>query len=157
MSSANAAAIKRRVNSIPSSDYSQRRDVNAYNNSSSSPVDTNVPANSGGMTMQQVISVIDNRLVFLEKNISVKDDLADSQGTISDAMSVYIEDFNSRFELLAIEIDSIKTVVMNLQSYTMDVNRRLLDDKVIVAAESNDSKLFEMSAYTPMNSPELLP
>lgn len=38
-----------------------------------------------------------------------------------------LQEFNGRFEMLAHEINDMKNLVLNLQKYTMEVNRRLLE------------------------------
>jgi len=152
MSAANAAAIKRRANiSADNILASQRRsqEVGPSIMSPSMSIPTNGPGFGvgAGLTLQQAISVIDTRLLYLEKCKSDKDSLEkNSVDVVPDATMVHIEDFNSRFELLAMELDTIKTVVMNLQSYTMDVNRRLLDAKITVIPETNDNIILETQA-----------
>jgi hypothetical protein len=144
MSAANAAAIKRRANvSISSSPQVQQRGPENMNNNNSPQ--QNTPPNGAGLTIHQVIGVIDGRLLYLEKAILVKSETKPDE-SVPAAMVEHIEDFNNRFELLAMEIDSIKTILMNLQSYTMDVNRRLLDDKTtVLPIEESDSNLASMT------------
>jgi predicted DNA-binding protein len=74
-----------------------------------------------GFTLPQVISLLDSRLSNLEKNTS---------STSSDMTPEYIEEFETRFEILAEEISSLKQIVLSLQSYTMDVNKILMEEKL---------------------------
>ena len=110
---------------------------------------TNVqPPPATGLTLQQVISLIDKRLVTLETA---------SQATFEPAQvtSEYVDEFNARFVLLAEEIANIKNVVLNLQSYTMDVNKTLMDErnKFFNALMEERKQTAEFSFSQP--SPEL--
>ena len=40
-----------------------------------------------------------------------------------------VEEFDKRYELLAEEIVNLKNIVLNLQSYTMEVNKTLYDER----------------------------
>lgn len=156
MSAANAAAIKRRANVTPENIMaSQRRSQEVgpsiMNPSMSLPVNGPGFGVGAGLTLQQAISVIDTRLLYLEKYTTDKELLEKNPpDVISDTMASHIEDFNSRFELLAMELDTIKTVVMNLQSYTMDVNKRLLDAKTTVVPKTKDNITLEIKASDTM-------
>jgi hypothetical protein len=77
-----------------------------------------------GFTLPQVISLLDSRLSNLEKNIPL------TSSTSSDMTPEYIEEFETRFEILAEEISSLKQIVLSLQSYTMDVNKILMEEKL---------------------------
>jgi hypothetical protein len=46
-----------------------------------------------------------------------------------------LDEFNARHELLANEIGSLKNVVMSLQSYTMDVNKMLLQERIKILSD----------------------
>jgi hypothetical protein len=45
------------------------------------------------------------------------------------------EEFNNRYELLASEIQSIKDIVLKLQSYTMEVNKTLMEERVRILSD----------------------
>ena len=49
-----------------------------------------------------------------------------------------ISEFNSRFEILAKEIDDIKNMLLKLQSYTMDVNKMLVDERIQILSNIDD-------------------
>jgi hypothetical protein len=49
--------------------------------------------------------------------------------------SEILSDFNNRFEILAEEINNLKDIVLKLQSYTMDVNKTLLDERINVFSD----------------------
>ena len=81
-----------------------------------------------GLTLQQVISIIDTRLTKLEQakpavDVSYVQDIS------------IVEEFNSRFEILAEEITNLKNVVLSLQAYTMEINKTLVDERVRVFSD----------------------
>ena len=59
------------------------------------------------------------------------------EGGLTDLNEV-LDDFNNRFMMLATEISQLKDVVMKLQSYTMDVNKMLLEERVNVLSDLGD-------------------
>lgn len=123
---------------------------------STEPAPTSTPAPSGnsptqGLTLHQVINLVDIRLIKLEKFMadnqtqmqSQTQTQKQSQTQISEKESdnsvpEIIDEFEHRFELLATEIENIKDIVLKLQSYTMDVNRKLLEDNNLL--DTTDSK-----------------
>jgi protein subunit release factor A len=97
--------------------------ISAAKKRRSSPVpqaSTNVPQ-QGGMTLTQVIALIDTRLINLEKT---------SETVSSNLNPESVEKFENRFDILAEEISNLKQIVLSLQSYTMDVNRILYEEKL---------------------------
>jgi hypothetical protein len=139
MSRSNAAAINRRVN-VPATQSGNN--LKSTNTSS-------LPQNQqpSGLTLPQVINVIDNRLVVLEKfmretkqntvsTLSYNESNMQEKPIFNNIDNVSINDFNNiinefngRFELFAQEISEIKDIVLKLQSYTMDVNKTLLEER----------------------------
>jgi hypothetical protein len=49
-----------------------------------------------------------------------------------------MSDFNSKFDALAEEIANMKNIVLSLQSYTMDVNKILMDERIRILSEVGD-------------------
>jgi hypothetical protein len=180
MSRSNAAAINRRVN-VPSAQSS---------NISKTPVTPSnlqtQPQSQTGLTLPQVISVFDNRLILLEKfmndakqnttnnmsnivnNVQTLPNTTDvntsqekpnynavENVSINDFNTI-INEFNSRFELFAHEIADLKDIVLKLQSYTMDVNKLLLEDKVnsiLLVTNNNLAITNEDSLNTNIENP----
>ena len=100
--------------------------------------------NNAGLTLPQVISIVDKRLTTLEQFMKdVKETGVTTTNNINlsetsqelQQQSNWIEEFNHRFEVLAEEINNIKDVVLKLQSYTMDVNKTLLDERINVFSD----------------------
>lgn len=77
------------------------------------------PAN--GLTLQQVIALVDRRLTTLETNSS-----NDNSSELDDMN----EEYESRFTILANEISELKQTILSLQTYTMEVNKMLYDEKI---------------------------
>ena len=119
MSRANAAAIRRRV-TAPQQSVIIR------------PPPAPVKEVPTGLTMQQFISALDKRVVSLEETITktVKDS---TEPTVTDVL----DEFQSRFEMIATEISDIKDAMMKLQTYTMDVNKMLLEERINILSEVN--------------------
>lgn len=136
MSQANAAARKRRAggatlqeNAVP---------VQAMNQQQSP---------KGGLTLPQVISLVDKRLVTLETFMketqqtvpqqigsqqTVPQQTESSASASEDAMNSLADEFNSKFEILAQEVADLKDIVIKLQSYTMEVNKTLYEERIQV-------------------------
>ena len=93
----------------------------------------------GGLTLPQVISLVDSRLIKLEKFMKesqsqqnekiVTTELIQSEPNINSSL---IGEFESRFDLLAQELMELKNIVLKLQSYTMEVNKQLLQEKELI-------------------------
>tara|TARA_B110000879_G_C11173743_1_gene514893 strand:- start:1914 stop:2426 length:513 start_codon:yes stop_codon:yes gene_type:complete len=123
MSSSNAAAIRRRVTAPirpPPAPI---------------PVQTQVKEKQTGVTIQQFISTLDKRVVSLEESINntIKDS---TEPTVTDI----IDEFNSRFDMFATELADIKDAMVKLQTYTMDVNKMLLDERIDILSEVNPNQ-----------------
>jgi len=132
---------------------------------------TSNSANNGpqnGLTLQQVIAVVDARLTKLETfqktaemnmfspqvlpTIYEKADSTVKDESISNINEI-IDDFQQRFIMLATEIGSLKDTIMKLQSYTMDVNKMLLEERVNILSDlGNENK----SLYILQNTDESL-
>ncbi|NBO24726.1 MAG: hypothetical protein EBU93_05790, partial [Chlamydiae bacterium] len=54
---------------------------------------------------------------------------------ITNLLEPHLDEFNHRYEILATEILNLKNVVMNLQSYTMEVNKMLVEERVRVLSD----------------------
>jgi len=138
MSSSNAAAKKRRApaSTEPPSPVSGRQTQSQPGH------------NTAGLTLPQVIALIDKRLVNLESfmsdtkqnpmSIPNQANITQSLENLNSGETLgtsYLEEFNSRFEILADEIANMKNIVLSLQSYTMDVNKTLMDERIRILSE----------------------
>ena len=196
-SSATTAAKRRRAGnivtsplfkSVPTSvnnETAQRRVNRATENIQNDTIqqlNTEVPTATDfkkPMSLQQVITVFDKRLLTLEKAIieNVNSSNVTDKTTVSinsELNAEYIEkimetfkeevtntlteqskEFDYRTTILANEITSLKEIVIKLQSYTMDVNRSLLEERSIVFSDhekiikiEEDEINEEISDYT---------
>jgi hypothetical protein len=138
MSRANASARQRRAGIEPSS--------------IPSPISSSSPASQpAGLTLPQVISLVDTRLIKLEQfmketlenksnnssNSVSNIEIRDSESNIIDSsdpnqltdLNDILEEYNNRFVLLAEEMGQLKDIVLKLQTYTMDVNKMLIEER----------------------------
>ena len=83
---------------------------------------------SAGLTLPQVIALIDSRLINLEKVVPNKD---------------LIEESNVRYEILAEEISNLKEIVLSLQSYTMGVNKILMEERLNITNSNDDDDDYD--------------
>jgi hypothetical protein len=95
-----------------------------------------------GFTLPQVISVIDNRLLNLEKFMKETKEQGPSQQNVNTIKELEISDnshildeMDSRFEILAQEISNLKDIVLKLQCYTMEVNKTLVEERINVFSD----------------------
>jgi len=117
---------------------------------------TQQPPISAGLTLPQVIQVVDNRLIILEKfmretkesgvprtmtpSISTEDN-SESSSPID--ISDIVEEFDNRYKMLAEEIAELKNIVLKLQSYTMDVNKTLLEERVRIFSDLDKDMVID--------------
>lgn len=119
MSAANAAAIRRRAN-IQSTPPPVPM-PNAQNNTNN-----RTEVNNQKPTLTQFIGILDQRIKNLEEN------------TVNDNInfdSTIINEYNTRFEILANEIGELKDTIIKLQSFTMEVNKSLYDDRIHIMSD----------------------
>jgi flagellar biosynthesis component FlhA len=149
MSQSLASAKKRRapiqsepLKSIPT----QNSNINPAYNATTQP----------GLTLPQVIHIIDKRLTSLEKfaseqkeynqqsigqyqyqyqasldnGVAVEDSNDDEQASsVPTNIKEVVEEFDKRYDMLAEEIVNLKNIVLSLQSYTMEVNKTLMEER----------------------------
>jgi len=120
---------------------------------SPSPSQGQSPGN--GLTLPQVISVIDTRLIVLETFMK---DTKEGKTPIINTTSVPVppltqvhestsipetneimEEMDTRFDILAREIADLKDIVLKLQAYTMDVNKTLLEERIHILSDLDAS------------------
>jgi hypothetical protein len=111
------------------------------------------PMSSPGLTLPQVIALVDQRLISLETGMRDLRTAAPREETelpdVPSNLTEVLEEFNSRFESLADEIGNLKNIVLSLQSYTMDVNKMLLEERVRILTE-DPKTVFEQSLASSM-------
>lgn len=138
MSAANAAARKRRAapdNQAPSV-VSRPSQFGSQNNNTNPPT-----APAGGLTLPQVIALVDARLVKLENFMK------ESSSTVSNPNQpinreleitnndILFQEVDRRFEILATEINNLKDMMLKLQTFTMEINKTLMEERVRVFSD----------------------
>jgi uncharacterized small protein (DUF1192 family) len=149
------------------------------------------PSQNAGLTLPQVITLVDKRLITLEQFMKEQTESPRSQtintGEVQSNLSVIVDEFNSRYSILAEEIDAMKknnndtpvsvivdefnsrysslaaelnsrysslaaelnsrysslaeeidtmkNMLMKLQSFTMEVNKTLLDERIRIFSD----------------------
>ncbi len=99
-----------------------------------------------GLTIQQVIALVDKRLLILESFMKETQTAPQTQTDTQSQTQVLpdiptnikelLEEYGSRFDIIADELASIKNMLLSLQSFTMDVNKKLMDERIrILSAE----------------------
>ena len=108
---------------------------------------TQQPTPQNGLTLQQVIAVVDKRLLMLETNMQTVMQTPPTKveaPEIPSNITEVLDEFNSRFETMAIEIENLKNIVLSLQTYTMDVNKMLLEERVrILSSPTPETSTIE--------------
>ena len=86
------------------------------------------------LTLPQVISMLDARLAKLEKSpIQEQPTTQSIEGSVS--VSEYVVEMDHKFSVLVEEITTLKDIVLKLQSYTMEVNKMLVDERIQIMSE----------------------
>jgi hypothetical protein len=147
MSTSNAAAIRRRTSE------SGKQTAPQFSQQQQQPTQQNV--NTPSLTLPQIIAVIDKRLINLETfakdakengfsqlapaatETSSPQDQQEENGVPKEVFNTIVNEYNHRFEILAIEINNLKDVILKLQTFTMDVNKKLVEDRFNSEAAAN--------------------
>lgn len=98
------------------------------------------PPNMGvGLTLPQVIAVVDKRLTTLEafmQNTANQSASAAAFSAVPSNVKEILDEFAGRFDIIADELASMKDTIMKLQTYTMDVNKSLLEDRIRILSDA---------------------
>jgi hypothetical protein len=138
MSNANAAAKKRRANMTPAQIQQQMQQSSSSVTSVSSS-----EKQRQGLTLPQVISLVDARLTKLEDIVLKEPKEWNTNNTEmlntnqDDNVKQILLEYEDRFTMLVTQISDLKEIVLKLQSYTMDVNKTLLEERIHFMSESN--------------------
>jgi hypothetical protein len=112
-----------------------------------------------GLTLPQVIAVVDKRLIDLETFVNEQKETAANttfsanqeapQSGATD-FAALIEEYNARFDIIADEIANMKDLIMKLQSYTMEVNKSLMEDRIRILSDTNITFSGQHETITPL-------
>lgn len=139
MSSSNAAAIRRRVgsqNTLPISNSSSN--LGSIPETSSTDKKDNVKT----LTMTEMVTLLNSRVVALERGTNQTATSSNDNTTLEEIRSLS-DEMNIRFELFANEIANLKDTVMKLQTYTMDVNKMLMNERIQILSNVEQSEVTE--------------
>ena len=143
MSQANAAARKRRAggSSMPGAPE---------------PMVQQQPPAGAGLTLPQVIALVDKRLVNLEtfmKETKAQSTKPSAQPSVpapsvplpsvplpsAELDDALVEEINTKFELLATEVAELKDMIVKLQSFTMEVNKKMFEERIQLLSDVGDN------------------
>jgi hypothetical protein len=124
MSQGNAAAIRRRVKNSENLPTKQSNNTNA-----NQPI-TSTPSNSN-LSINDAFKMVNERLVNLEKGFT---------GSSNSVQPDIIQEYDNRFNLVAQEIGELKETVLKLQTFTMDVNKTLYDERIKILGDLDKPK-----------------
>jgi hypothetical protein len=139
MSQANSAARKRRAGGASFEPQNPQQ----ASRPGQGPSQGQGPAT--GLTLPQVIAVVDARLIKLET--FMKDTQTGGKSVVQQVKQVSAQEstdmseFDEKFEVLANEIADLKDIVLRLQSYTMDVNKMLMEERINVLSDMGENDL----------------
>lgn len=118
------------------------------------------------LTIPQVIDNIGKRLIILEtfmndtkqnlspvlqRNAEQPSSQPDTQHVTfenTNQLDEIVDEFDKRHQMLATEIASLKDIVLNLQKYTMDVNKMLLEERTHIINELENRTHLEEAEGT---------
>ena len=105
----------------------------------SAPTPTPTSQSQSGklLTFQQVITTMDKRLTQVEqlcKTNNVTDNATD--------LTHIVDEFNNRFEMIVTEMNSLKDVIMQLQAFTMSVNKTLFDERIHILSDLGNESVI---------------
>jgi prefoldin subunit 5 len=99
-----------------------------------------------GLTLPQVIALVDKRLNSLESYVQTQtqNEIAQpNQSDIDARLTPIIEEYNARFDIIADELASLKDTIMKLQTYTMEVNKTLMGERIRILSEPEEPTSLE--------------
>jgi viroplasmin and RNaseH domain-containing protein len=148
MSSSAAMARKRRANAPPQPPQpSQQSQVNG----SPTSQQTTQSSSKGGFTINQAITLIDSRLKTLEDFKTIQETIImnnkdgnpqssrDTAEQLTKMCNHITQEYEERFTLLATEIHELKDMMLKLQSFTMEVNKTLMAERIEMMKSVNET------------------
>jgi hypothetical protein len=123
MSQGNAAAIRRRVKNA-------EQPPSKLGTNSESKQPSTLSTNSN-LSISDAFKMVNERLVNLEKSISGSSDINQTE---------VVQEYENRFNLIAEEIGELKETVLKLQTFTMDVNKTLYDERIKILGDIDKPK-----------------
>ena len=116
-----------------------------------------------GLTIQQVVALVDKRLLTLETfmketqqtgGLKADEPTTQTGPEVPENIKEILEEYGSRFDIIADELASIKNMMLSLQSFTMDVNKKLMDERIHILS-SEDTPNITISHQSSETDPVL--
>ena len=85
-------------------------------------------------TVTEIVVQLNSRVNELEQKVD------NSGNNIPDNLQSIIQEYNMRFDIIAEEISVLKDTVLKLQTYTMDVNKMLLNERIQILSDVSTNK-----------------
>ena len=100
------------------------------------PVNTPAPVQQPKINLLEYLKNIENRMKNLESNAksteanfdNIQLEIETAEGKTQVSITDYMESMDARFQMFAEEIALVKDTILKLQSYTMEVNQKLLHE-----------------------------
>lgn len=137
MSTSNAAAIRRRVGNQNNQPQGSSSGLSTIPENPVAEKKENVKT----LTMTEMITLLNSRVVALEKGTNQTTG-TNNENTAQELRSL-ADEINIRFELFANEIANLKDTVMKLQTYTMDVNKMLVNERIQILSNVERTEVEE--------------
>jgi polyhydroxyalkanoate synthesis regulator phasin len=133
MSASNAAAIRRRA-------------ANQEQVQSTPVQQTQQSTAPRPKTVTELVVQLNTRVNELEQKVDI------SGNNIPDNLQNIIQEYNMRFDIIAEEISVLKDTVIKLQTYTMDVNKMLLNERIQILSDMSTNKPLHIENIDTDNS-----
>lgn len=89
------------------------------------------------MTLPQILGLVEKRILAIESAMKEqKGDTPSAAALDMEALKPMLDEYDSRFEMLATEINELKDTVLKLQAFTMEVNQAMYQD--LLQKQKND-------------------
>ena len=100
------------------------------------PVNTPAPGQQPKINLLEYLTNIEKRMKDLESNVkpseanfdNIQLEIETGEGKTQVSITDYMESMDARFQMFAEEIALVKDTILKLQSYTMEVNQKLLHE-----------------------------
>jgi hypothetical protein len=93
------------------------------------------------LSLPQVIHIINTRLLKLESFANESSNTVSREVNEDPKYDELFDEFDKRYNLLADEINKLKDIVLSLQSFTMEVNKALIEDRNRFFTENEEQEL----------------
>uniref|UniRef100_A0A6C0F0Z7 Uncharacterized protein n=1 Tax=viral metagenome TaxID=1070528 RepID=A0A6C0F0Z7_9ZZZZ len=100
------------------------------------------------LTLPQIITLFDSRISKLENSAPAVAQSSAADDEKNESIAAYVEEMDHKFNLLVEEITTLKDIVLKLQSFTMEVNKMLVDERIQIMSEFEGPDSKKVSAGT---------